>query len=82
MYLIKTDDKSSPLNYEIIESEKELYDRITLKTGKTNFTLNTNKLLFSYSVGKKIFEGILSIIYEENGKYFTKSQEKYFPLPL
>ena len=82
MYLIKTDDKASPLNYEVIGSEKDLYDHIALKTGKTSFTMTMNGLLFSYKVGKTVFEGILATIYEEDGKYFTKSRDKYFPLPL
>ena len=82
-FLIKMDDKTSPLNYEILDqdSDEALYSFISSKITK-KFTLSRNNAIFAYHIGKKEFAGILSVIYEENGKYFTRQGEKYYPLPL
>ena len=59
-FLIKMDDKASPLNYEVLDqdSDEALYSFISTKITK-KFTLKRDNAVFAYHIGKKEFAGIL-----------------------
>lgn len=73
------ENKNSPLNYEVIDDNTDdlLYKLVELNYPNKKIILQHEDKKFSFIIGKKEENGVLSPIFEKDGKYFMQKGEEY-----